>query len=122
MTPPHIPDGSYHFGNAANSPGERGWILGHFVADPDDVRHTRDVEVKWSEHPEGQERPGGWVTGETRTTLLLLVTGHFNITLSTEAHELIKPGDYAVWGPGIDHIWHAEKDSIVITVRWPSQP
>jgi hypothetical protein len=29
-------------------------------------------------------------------------------------------GDYAMWGPGIDHLWHTEKDCIVITVRWPS--
>jgi hypothetical protein len=29
-------------------------------------------------------------------------------------------GDYAMWGPGIDHSWRAEKDSIVITV--PDDP
>src|SRR2546427_161524 len=33
---------------------------------------------------------------------------------------LERPGDYVVWGPGIDHIWQAEADSVVITVRWPS--
>ncbi len=27
-----------------------------------------------------------------------------------------------VWGPGIDHCWQAEADSVVITVRWPSIP
>jgi len=120
VTPHEFPAGSFHVGNAGNSAGARGWILGHFVADESDVRHTKDVEVKWSEHPAGDHRDG-WVTGETRTTLLLLVKGHFHITLSTGAYELIKPGDYAVWGPGIDHIWRAEVDSIVVTVRWPSR-
>jgi quercetin dioxygenase-like cupin family protein len=37
-------------------------------------------------------------------------------------HALEKEGDYAVWGPGIDHSWKAEEDSILITVRWPSIP
>src|SRR6266508_4683097 len=25
---------------------------------------------------------------------------------------------YVVWGPGIDHTWRAEADSVVITIRW----
>jgi hypothetical protein len=46
-------------------------------------------------------------------------TGNANVGWSTT---LEKEGDYVVWGPGIDHCWQAEKDSIVITVRWPSIP
>jgi quercetin dioxygenase-like cupin family protein len=33
---------------------------------------------------------------------------------------LEQEGDYAMWGPGIGHSWHAEEDTVVITVRWPS--
>ena len=33
---------------------------------------------------------------------------------------ICEQGDYAVWGPGIDHSWEALADSVVITVRWPS--
>lgn len=110
---------NFHFGNASNSAGSRGWLLGHFVADESDVRHTKDVEVKWSTHPAGDQRDE-WVTGETRTTLLLLVEGRFRITLSTGEFLMTAPGDYATWGPGIDHIYRAEADSIVVTVRWPS--
>jgi hypothetical protein len=27
-----------------------------------------------------------------------------------------------VWGEGVDHSWHAEEESVVLTVRWPSVP
>ncbi|SOD71201.1 hypothetical protein SAMN05892883_0766 [Jatrophihabitans sp. GAS493] len=33
---------------------------------------------------------------------------------------LARQGDYATWGPGIDHSWQAEEDTVVVTVRWPS--
>jgi hypothetical protein len=27
-----------------------------------------------------------------------------------------------LWGKGVDHSWHSEDESIVLTVRWPSVP
>ena len=33
---------------------------------------------------------------------------------------LTREGDYAVWGPAIDHTWEALDDSVVVSVRWPS--
>jgi quercetin dioxygenase-like cupin family protein len=33
---------------------------------------------------------------------------------------LERQGDYVVWGPGVDHSWRAEEESVVLTVRWPS--
>jgi hypothetical protein len=33
---------------------------------------------------------------------------------------LARQGDYAMWGPGIDHHWSADEESVVLTVRWPS--
>jgi quercetin dioxygenase-like cupin family protein len=56
------------------------------------------------------------------TTALLLVKGRFSIELSTGSFVLEREGDFAVWGPGINHSWYAEADSVVITVRWPSLP
>jgi quercetin dioxygenase-like cupin family protein len=35
---------------------------------------------------------------------------------------LTRPGDYVLWGPGVDHSWLAEQESVVVTVRWPSLP
>jgi len=69
-------DNWYQGNAAADGDQYRGWLLGHFI-DPDahGIRHTGDLEVKWGLHPAGQTRPGGWTTGETRTSLLMLVTG-----------------------------------------------
>lgn len=85
------------------------------------VRSSDAVEVKWGIHPAGDNREA-WQTGEQRTTALLLVKGRFRIELSTGSFVLEREGDYAVWGPGINHSWYAEADSVVITVRWPSLP
>ena len=112
-------DQSKHFGNASKEgPEHRGWIVGHFM-ESDDVRHSRDVEIKWGIHPAGDER-ASWVDEEYRTTVLLLIKGKFHINLDSESYVLENEGDYVMWGQGISHSWRAELDSTVITVRWPS--
>ena len=63
--------------------------------------------------------PSG-TTDDQRTTLVLLVQGKFRIDLTETSVTLEKQGDYAVWGPGIDHSWEAITESVVLTVRWPS--
>jgi hypothetical protein len=111
---------NWHVGNAHTDGQEhRGWLIGHFLGHADGVRASRDVEVKWGVHPAGEGREE-WVTDEQRTTLLLLVSGRFRLDLSVGSFTLENEGDYALWGPGINHHWQAEKDTIVITVRWPS--
>lgn len=112
---------TWYTGNAGDdATTNRGWILGHFI-DPAHgaVRSTTDLEVKWGIHPAGDHRPA-WTTGEDRTTLLILIEGRWRLELTTGTVILSRRGDYVVWGPGIDHSWHAEEDSIVMTVRWPS--
>ena len=86
-----------------------------------DVRHSEDVEIKWGVHPHGDER-AHWVTGEKRTALLMLISGRFRVELPGRSVLLAKRGDYVVWGPGVDHSWCAEEESVVLTVRWPSRP
>jgi mannose-6-phosphate isomerase-like protein (cupin superfamily) len=98
----------------------RSWIVGAFM-DPGDLRRTEDVEVKWGTHPAGDQR-SGWRDEETRTTIVILVFGQFRIDLSGGDHVLIRQGDCAMWGPSVAHSWEAEKDSVVITIRWPSNP
>lgn len=111
---------NWYTGNAGtDATDHRGWLLGHFV--PDGPRRTEALEVKWGTHHAGQQRPE-WATDEDRSTLVLLVSGRFRVELSTGTVVLQRQGDYLMWGPGIDHSWHAEQDSIVITVRWPSLP
>ena len=82
--------------------------------------HSDDVEVKWGVHPPG-ERRAAWATDETRTALLVLIRGSFDIELRDRTVLLREPGDYVVWGPGEDHSWRAgDVETVVLTVRWPS--
>lgn len=110
----------WHRGNAVDDgAATRGWILGHFIDPAEGVRSSEDVEVKWGIHPVGDKR-AEWTADDQRTTLVLLVEGNFRIDLTEGSFTLARQGDYAVWGPGIDHSWEALSPSVVITVRWPS--
>lgn len=114
---------NWHIGNAADEAGQyRGWMVGHFI-DPENgaARKTCALEVKWGIHHAGQKRPE-WTEGEDRSTLVIMVSGRFRVDLSVGTATLTKQGDYVTWGPGIEHSWQAEEDSVVITVRWPSVP
>jgi hypothetical protein len=109
-------------GNAEeDGPETRGWLLGHFIDPAEGVRSSKDVEVKWGNHPAGEKR-AEWTTDDQRTTMVVLVSGNFRIDLTEDSIILGRQGDYAVWGPGIDHCWEAITDSVVMTVRWPSSP
>jgi hypothetical protein len=109
---------SWYTGNAGDDSTQyRGWLLGNFI--PDGPRHADAVEIKWGIHSADQTRDG-WSTAETRTTLVLLVSGRFEVELSTGKVALERQGDYVVWGRGIDHTWRAIENSVVVTVRWPS--
>lgn len=111
---------NWQHGNAAeDSKATRGWLMGHFIDPSEGVRSTKDVEVKWGIHPAGDKRPE-WTSDDQRTTLLLLVQGQFRIDLTEGSKVLAEQGDYAAWGPGVDHSWEALTDAVVITVRWPS--
>jgi hypothetical protein len=110
-----------YIGSAAvDGPAEGGWLVGHFMP-PGEPRHSTDVEIKWGVHPRG-ERRAAWAIGETRTALLVLVSGRFHVRLRDRDVVLAEQGDYVVWGPGVDHSWYAEEPSVVMTVRWPSIP
>jgi hypothetical protein len=113
---------NWYSGNANDDSGQhRGWLLGHFVDPAYGVaRITKDVEVKWGVHPAGDER-AEWTADDQRTTMIILVSGRFRLDLTTGSTILDRQGDYVVWGPGIDHSWHADEDSVVITVRWLSK-
>ncbi|MEU4793404.1 signal peptidase I [Micromonospora tulbaghiae] len=114
-------DDRVYVGNAAvDGATDAGWLLGHFKP-AGDVRHSTDVEVKWGVHPAGEAR-SRWATGERRTALLVLISGAFRIELPDRTVVLRVPGDYVVWGRGVDHSWYAERESTVLTVRWPSVP
>jgi hypothetical protein len=112
--------GNVYVGSAAaDAPANRGWLLGHFMP-TGDVRHSSDVEIKWGVHPASDQR-AAWVTGETRTTLIVLVSGCFRIDFPHRSVALREQGDYVVFD-GVDHSWYAEEESVIVGVRWPSVP
>jgi hypothetical protein len=118
---------TWHKGNAGEDANlYRGWLVGHFVDDTDDVRHSKDVEVKWGIHPAGDERTE-WSAGVHDRTILILVSGRWRLDLAVDGQHdnpttilLDTPGDYVIWDHGVDHHWRAEEASVMITVRWPS--
>ena len=114
---------NWYAGNANDDASQhRGWLQGHFINPAvGAARATSALEVKWGIHPAGQKR-SEWTTEEQRSTLVLLISGKFQIDLTVGNVTLERQGDYLTWGPGIDHSWQAEQDSIVITIRWPSTP
>jgi hypothetical protein len=112
---------NWHADNAAiDGQDHRGWIVSHFMGDTDDIRTSKDVEIKWGIHPAGDER-ADWQTDEYRTTVILLVEGRFYLALSGDDHLLNQSGDYVMWVPGVNDSWRAEEDSVVVTIRWPSE-
>jgi hypothetical protein len=107
-------------GNAVEDGSQnRSWFVGHFIDSAKGIRHSEDVEVKWSSHPAGEKR-SEWVTGDERTTLIVSIQGTHRVDLPDASIILAKPGDYAIWGPGIGHTWEAVSDTTVVTIRWPS--
>lgn len=112
--------GKIYVGSAPeDAPANRGWLLGHFMPSGD-VRHSADVEIKWGAHPRGDQR-AQWVTAETRTALIVLVSGRFRVEFPERSVVLTERGDYVVFH-GVDHSWFAEEESVILGIRWPSVP
>jgi hypothetical protein len=116
-------DPTWYVGNANDDGDEnRSWLIGHFKP-TDDIRHSKDVEVKWGVHSEGDSRTE-WSSGIHQGTVIILISGRWQLDLrhagQVENITLDRPGDYVVWGPGIDHTWQALTDSTIATIRWPS--
>ncbi|MER6595717.1 signal peptidase I [Micromonospora purpureochromogenes] len=110
-----------YVGNAGvDGASNAGWLLGHFMP-AGDPRRSAEVEVKWGVHPPGEAR-SRWAIQERRIALLVLVSGRFRVEFPDRTVVLGTPGDYVVWGRGVDHCWYAEQASVVLTVRWPSVP
>jgi hypothetical protein len=96
-----------------------GWVVGHFARG---ARQSRGVEVKWARHPEDETKD--WSLCASATTLSILIYGHFRIELQVDdwngSVDLDREGRYVIFGPNISHRWRAVKNSLILTVRWPS--
>ncbi len=119
-------DGLIYSGNAAVEgalDGRRGWFLGHFRAPDTGLPHSREVEIKWGTHYQGEEKTL-LAANQSATTLSVLVSGAFRVWFPQYEREIIlaEPGDYVVFAPGVAHTWRAMEDTVIISVRWPSLP
>ncbi len=105
-------------GNAKTDNTGTGWFVGHFM-EKGTLAHTKDVEVKWGNHPKGEQRKE-WADAEERPTLVVLIRGRFVISFPNDEDVVLeKEGDYALWND-IPHTWRSDGDTLTIAVRWPS--
>lgn len=130
-------------GRSPQRPGTN-WIVGQGAAIPPGslrrLRHSTgqpgswgdlftDLAVKWFVHsPEddpawGRHKP----TSEGLTLSILADAGGFEYTFSAgdaAPFSLIldRPGDFALWGPGLEHSWKPLRRSTILTVRWRPLP
>lgn len=105
-------------GNAEIDSAEtRGWFIGNFLDEECGLGYTTGLEIKWGNHVAGESRKE-WATDETRTTLGLLISGEFEMEFRGRKVKLSNPGDYVMWGSGVDHKWQALNNCTFLTVRW----
>lgn len=94
---------------------------------------VHDLAVKWFLHrPDDDPAWGeGKPLSSGRTLSLLAGHGAFEIRfrrLDRHCRLLLdQPGDFAIWGAGLEHSWRALEISTVLTLRWataadPSRP
>ena len=126
MTRTPSPDHQVSWGNAldeGSQDGRRGWFIGHFIDPTAGPAATDAVEVKWGLHEAGETKATEGVN-QTATTLSILVSGRFQLDFPSHGCgvTLDRPGDYAIWSPGVSHRWLVIEDAVVVTVRWPSSP
>jgi hypothetical protein len=116
------------------------WIIGDHPAIPTDslrfVRHhseapglttpalVQNLSLKWFEHQLddcpawGQTKP----PSQGRSLSLLAGEGEFELRFRRGTRELVLvldvPGDYALWGEGLEHSWRPLRPSSLLTLRW----
>ena len=120
-----IADGRWMRGNASRDgllDGGRGWFIGSFLRADRKLCCASGVEVKWGHLSENECRPQG-PEASSLWTLTLLVAGRFAVDFPGVADQVIleERGDYVLYAPGVSHDWKALKESVVVTLRWPSQ-
>lgn len=95
--------------------------MGHFMPGENNPLRNEDVELKWFVHAEGETRHE-WAPGNPVKTLNILIRGHFVLLFPDHEVALEKEGDFVLFGPDMPHSFRSEKESLILTVRWPSKP
>ena len=120
---PRAPHTNWLVGDHPAIPAESLRFLRH-LGNPDGPEGATNLAVKWFVHdpadpPEwGQAKP----PSVGRTLSLLAGPGAFELCFRRGEDEAVvvleEPGDFALWGPGLEHSWRVLEPSVVLTVRW----
>ena len=104
-----------------------GWFVGFFVNN-DPYRQTNTFEIKWKKHQpidkeELKNKP--FESNHSTRSMSILIHGSFQFEFQRGGQRkkvlLEEVGDYAIWLPKVEHRGHAKaKDTIMLTLRWPS--
>jgi hypothetical protein len=97
-----------------------------------DGRSTQRPETNWivgqvASLPIGSLRFLNHSTSEQGRTLSILVDGGafeycFAGGGASVTLVLDRPGDFVIWGPGLEHAWQPLQRSTILTVRWQPLP
>lgn len=133
-----LPNDKLVKGNAyADGAACGGWFVASFIDASLGLRcrsgcHTDapapgDFELKMKRHPSGDMERGLFPANRTATTCSTLIGGgrfelYFCCGADSEHIILQNDGDYALWAPGVGHIWMAHETSTIFTVRVPAIP
>jgi hypothetical protein len=115
-----------HSGNARKDGRKyRGWLVGSFRPKGSPLFDSK-IEIKWDRVKAGTKRTREQASVDpTRRTLQLVISVYIRTSFPAtedqeEGQEDLRGGDYCLWEAGVLHYWEAIKNSLVITIRWPS--
>ncbi|MFD3503473.1 signal peptidase I [Streptomyces sp. NPDC058676] len=97
-----------------------GWFVGDFLDNRSGLRRDSPLAVKWGVHKAGDTRSEPSASA-SENSLALLVSGVFQLRFPGEFPMQVvleECGDYVLFGPGVQHLWEALEDSVIVTIRW----
>ncbi|WML80917.1 signal peptidase I [Streptomyces sp. VNUA74] len=97
-----------------------GWFVGGFLSNLSGLRRDSSLAVKWGVHKAGEmrEEPS---SSAIENSLAILISGVFKLQFPGESPTqviLSERGDYVLFGPGVQHVWTALNNSVIVTIRW----
>jgi len=102
----------------------KGWIIGYFM-DSSSPFHNKDFEIKWGKHKKGTVFAAKKTPPDNqRSSLSILIYGKYLVKFPLIEKEilLVNEGDYIFYKPNVPHTAEAQKNTLILTIRWPSTP
>jgi len=126
-------------GNAYTDGAPRGgWFIASFIDAAFGLRcrsgkkvvvedDKADFEVKMRRHFSGDMEKSLFPSNKTAVSFSMLIgTGRFELFFCFEENwehvTFNQDGDYALWAPGVGHLWIADEAATIFTIRVPGIP